>query len=122
MKCANKQIEEIPLTNLTIPQFLTLAIETSNLLGWVFGDINTTGFIAYTNNGFSSWNAEVRLKIKNGLAILQSESRGDDVTHVRENKKNLQNFISTFNSLKKPLTLKELVPEYEKLKSNFCSN
>ena len=122
MKFANKQIEQLPLTNLTIPQFLTLAIETSNLLGWVFGDINATGFIAYTNNGLFSWNAEVRLKIKNGLAILQSESRGDDVTDVRENKKNLQNFISTFNSLKKSLTLKELVPEYEKLKSNFSSN
>ena len=122
MKFANKQIEQLPLTNLTIPQFLTLAIETSNSLGWVFGDINATGFIAYTNNGLFSWNAEVRLKIKNGLAILQSESRGDDVKDVRENKKNLQNFISTFNSLKKPLTLEKLVPQYEKLKSNFSSN
>ena len=122
MKFANKQIEQLPLTNLTIPQFLTLAIETSNSLGWVLGDINATGFIAYTNNGLFSWNAEVRLKIKNGLAILQSESRGDDVKDVRENKKNLQNFISTFNSLKKPLTLEKLVPQYEKLKSNFSSN
>ena len=100
MKFANKQIEELPLTNLTIPRFLALAIETSKLLGWVFGDINTTGFIAYTDNGFSSWNAEVRLKVKNGLATLQSESRGDGVKDVRENKKNLQNFTSTFNCLK----------------------
>jgi hypothetical protein len=122
MKFANKQIEEIPLINLTIPQFLILAMETSRLLGWVFGDINTTGFIAYTNNGFSSWNAEVKLKIKNGLAILQSQSRGDDVLDVRENKKNLQRFISTFNGLKKSLAHKEPLPKYEKLRSRFSSN
>jgi rhomboid protease GluP len=122
MKFANKLIDELPLTNLTIQQFLTLALETSKVLGWVFGDISATGFIAYTNNGFSSWNAEVRLKIKNGVAILQSESLGDDVTHVRGNKKNLQNFISTFNSLKKSSEHQKPVPKYEKLKSNFSSN
>src|SRR5450432_1037031 len=111
MKFANKQIEQLSLTNLTIPQFLALAIETSKSLGWVFGDINSTGFIAYTNNAFSSWNAEVRLKIKDGLAILQSKSRGDDVNDVKENKKNLQSFISTFNSLRKSLGLEEHMPE-----------
>ena len=122
MKFANKQIAELPLTNLTIPQFLTLAMETSRLLGWVFGDINTSGFIAYTNNGFSSWNAEFKVKIINGKAILQSGSRGDDLIDVRENKKNLQSFISTFNGLKKSLAHKEPVPKYEKVKSGFSSN
>ena len=122
MKFANKQIEQLPLANLTISQFLTLAIETSHLLGWVFGDIQATGFIAYTNNGLFSWNAEVRLKVTNGVAILQSQSRGDDVKDVRENKKNLQNFISTFNGLKKSLGHKEPVPAQEKLKSKFSLN
>jgi rhomboid protease GluP len=122
MKFANKQIEELPLTNLTVPQFLTLAIETSKSLGWVFGNITTAGFIAYTNNGFSLWNAEIRLRIENGLAILQSESRGDDVKDVRENKKNLQSFISTFDRLKRSLVREAPVSGYEKLKSNFCLN
>jgi lipid-binding SYLF domain-containing protein len=122
MKFANKQIAEIPLTNLTISQFLTLAMETSGLLGWVFGDMNTSGFIAYTNNGFSSWNAEVKLKIMNDKAILQSGSRGDDLIDVRENKKNLQKFISTFNGLKKSMPHKEAVPKYGKLKSGFSPN
>jgi len=122
MKFANTQVEELPLANLTISQFLALAIETTKALGWVFGNINTSGFVAYTNNGFSLWNAEVRLKINSGLAILQSESRGDDVKDVRENKKNLQNFISTFDRLKKLLLPEALLPAFEKLKSNFCLN
>lgn len=121
-KFANKQIQELPLTGLTISQFLTLAIETSKLLGWVFGDVNTTGFIAYTNNGFSSWNAEVRVKVNKGMAILQSESRGDNVEDVIENKKNLQSFISTFNRLKKSAGHEVPAREYEKAKSNFNLN
>ena len=87
MAFTQKHVELLPLDNLTIEQFLSLAIETSNLLGWVFGNINETGFIAYTNNGLFSWNAEVKLKIKNGLANLQSESRGDDIIDLRENRK-----------------------------------
>ena len=122
MKSANTQIEELPVTNLTVPQFLTLAIETTKALGWVFGNITTAGFIAYTNNGFSLWNAEIRLRIQNGLAILQSESRGDDIKDVNGNKKNLQNFISTFNRLKKSLAMEIHLPGYEKVKSNFCLN
>ena len=114
-----RHIEQIPLDNLTIEQFLSLAVETSNLLGWVCGNINKAGFVAYTNNGLFSWNAEVKLKMNNGLANLQSQSRGDDIIDVRENKKNLHNFVSTFRSLKKTLTPDELESKYESLKVNF---
>jgi rhomboid protease GluP len=120
MGFSQKQVEQLPLDNLTTEQFLCVAIETSNLLGWVFGNISTTGFIAYTNNGMFSWNAEVKLKIKNGLADLQSESRGDDLMHLTENKKNLQSIITTFKGLKKTLTPEELQSIYDNLKSNFA--
>ena len=119
MGFSQKQVEQLPLDNLTTEQFLSLAIETSNLLGWVFGNISKTGFIAYTNNGLFSWNAEVKLKIKNGLANLQSQSRGDDIIDLQENKKNIQNFISIFEGLKKTLTSEELAVIYENLKANF---
>jgi len=116
---AQKYSEHLPLSNLTPEQFLSIAIETTHELGWVFGDINKTGFIAYTNNGIFSWNAEVKLKIKDEAAIVQSRSRGDDFIDVRENKKNVQNFISIFKGLKKKLTPEELAIKYERLKNNF---
>ena len=119
MRFTPKQIEQFPLGDLTIEQFLSLAIETSNLLGWVFGNISETGFIAYTNNGLFSWNAEVKLKIKNGLANLQSESRGNEIIDLEKNKKNIQNFVFTFMGLKKTLTPEELASIYEDLKVNF---
>ena len=114
-----KHIEELPLDNLTVEQFLSLAIETANMLGWVFGNINKSGFIAYTNNGLFSWNAELKLKIKDRMANLQSQSRGDNITDLKENKKNLMGFVSTFKGLKKILTIDELTSKYEEIKQNF---
>ena len=108
IRFAQKQVEELPLGNLTAEQFLKLAIETAKRIGWVFGDISSTGFVAYTNNGVFSWNAELKLKIKKSLAHLQSRSRGDDIVDVRENKRNLQNFIATFKGLKKSMTAEQL--------------
>jgi rhomboid protease GluP len=119
MRFTQKHIEQLPLDNLTIEQFLCVAIETSNLLGWDFGNISETGFIAYTKNGLFSWNAEVKLKIKNGLANLQSESRENEIINLGKNKKNLQGFISTFKSLKKTLTPEEIASKYQDLKANF---
>jgi rhomboid protease GluP len=116
---AQKHTEHLPVGQLTPEHFLSIAFEASKQLGWVVGDINKTGFIAYTNNGLFSWNAEVKLKIKGETAQVQSRSRGDDIIDMRENKKNLQNFVSTFRTLKKVLTPEELELKYERLKNNF---
>jgi rhomboid protease GluP len=58
-----KRTEQLPLDNLGTEQFIKLALETSNQLGWVFGNKTGTGFTAYTNNGLFSWNAEVKMKL-----------------------------------------------------------
>lgn len=99
-----QQTEQLSLDDLTTEDFITLAIETSNQLGWIVANTTENGFIAYTNNGLFSWNAEVKIKIINGLANLQSHSRSDDIIDVIENKKNIQKFISTFNRLKNTLS------------------
>ena len=116
---SQKHVEVLSPDNLTIAEFLCLAIETSKLLDWVFGNITETGFIAYTNNGLFSWNAEIKLKIKNGLATLQSQSMGVDIIHPHKNEKSIQGFIVTFQSLKKTLTPEELGSIYENLKAKF---
>ena len=114
MVFSQKQSEDISLDNLSIEEFLNLAIETSNLLGWVFSETNDAGFAAYTNNGLFSWNAQVKLHIADGSANLESQSRGDDITDLRGNKKNLQSFISTFNGLKKTFRLSKMHPSATK--------
>ncbi|HSQ44171.1 MAG TPA: hypothetical protein VLM16_04190 [Ginsengibacter sp.] len=95
-----KQIEQLALENLKEDQFLTIALETSNRLGWIIGNTTSTGFTAYTNNGLFAWNAEIKMKIMNGSATLQSQSRENEPADVLGNKMNIRNFISTFSSLK----------------------
>lgn len=108
-----KQTEQLMIGNLSKEKFFHLAVKASNQLGWIIGNINETGFIAYTNNGLFSCNAEVKVKFMNGFASVQSNCREDDVTSVRENKKNIQDFISIFNSLKEAL-LPQSIYEIEK--------
>ena len=115
-----KQIEQIPLDSLRAEQFLALALETSKQLGWVLGNITETGFTAYTNNGLFSWNAEVKMKIVNDLANLQSHSKGNELIDVSGNKKNIQNFISTFKSLRKSFLPEESESIYENVKKNVA--
>lgn len=115
-----QQTVQLPLDNLKTEQFITLAIETSNQLGWVVANITEVGFIAYTNNGLFAWNAEVKIKIINRLANLQSYSRSDDIIDVIENKKNIQKFISTFNNLKNKLSPKLSPLMYENLEMNVA--
>ena len=62
---SQKHIELLSLGNLTVVQFLCLTIETSKLLGWVFGI-------------YKQWVVRMecrsKMKIKNRIATLQSES------------------------------------------------
>ena len=95
-----KHTEHLLLDELNLEQFLAFAIESSKQLGWVLGNVNENGFIAYTTNGLFASNAEVKIKIINGLATLQSQSIGNEIDDIRQNKKNVQQFISTFNNLK----------------------
>ena len=115
-----QQTEQLSLDDLTTEQFVTLAIETSNQLGWIVANTTENGFIAYTNNGLFSWNAEVKIKIINGLANLQSHSRSDDIIDVIENKKNIQKFISTFNRLKNTLSSQAPAVMYGNLEMNVA--
>jgi rhomboid protease GluP len=112
IKFTQKHTEELPVNDLTTEQLLHIAIETSRSLGWVFSNINTTGFIAHTNNGFFSWNAEIRLKVYSGSASIQSSSRGDNVIEFGKNKENLYSFIEKFNEVKKILVPERFPMKY----------
>lgn len=106
----NAQHEEIPLENLSREQFLALSLETTQQMGWVLGNIIQNGFVAYTCKGLFANNAEIRLQIKEDLAQLQSKSVGNDFVNVKENKRNIREFIEIFQILKRELIIEELIP------------
>ncbi|MEO8413990.1 MAG: hypothetical protein ABI472_10035 [Ginsengibacter sp.] len=113
-------IEELHFGNLTPEQLISVAIETSKSLGWILSNVNEKGFVAYTNNGLFSWNAEVRFKIKNESAHLLSQSRGNEAIELEKDRVNLQGFIVTLNDLKKKLTPVCLTSTYKNLQPEFA--
>lgn len=118
IRFTQKHDEELQTGDLSAGQFLNIAIEAAKVLGWVLSNINETGFIAYTNNGLFSWNAEVRLRVKEGSANLLSQSRSNEIIEFGKDKENLQTFISIFNDLKNELVAGNLTFRYKSLQED----
>ncbi len=116
-----KHIEDFPLNGLTQQQFLALANETAIKIGWKVGYLSDNGLIAYTDKGMFSWNAEIKIKIENGVANIQSASTGSEMMDWGKNKKNVANFISNFEELKPTLTKEELATKYLELSEKLVS-
>lgn len=116
-----KHIEDFPLKDLTQQQFLVLANETATKIGWKVSYLSDNGLIAYTDNGMFSWNAEIKIKIENGIANIQSASTGSEMMDWGKNKKNVANFIANFDELKPNLTKEELDAKYQELNEELVS-
>jgi len=116
-----KHIEDFPLTGLTQQQFLVLANETATKIGWKVGYLSDNGLVAYTDKGIFSWNAEIKIKLENGLANIQSASTGSEMMDWGKNKKNVANFIANFEELKPTLTKEELDAKYQEIKEQLVS-
>lgn len=116
-----KHIEDFPLNDLTQQQFLVLANETATRIGWKVGYLSDNGLIAYTDNGMFSWNAEIKIKIENGVANIQSASTGSEMMDWGKNKKNVANFITNFDELKPTLKTEELDNKYQELNEQLVS-
>ena len=106
---------------MTQQQFLVLANETATKIGLKVGYLSDNGLIGYTNNGMFSWNAEIKIKIENGVANIQSASTGSEMMDWGKNKKNVANFIAAFEKLKPTLTKEELDAKYHELNEQLVS-
>jgi rhomboid protease GluP len=114
-----KHIEDFPLDDLTSEQFLVIAIETANKMGWEIGYASYNGLVAYTNNGMFSWNAEIKIKIEDGIAKLNSSSVGNEMVDWGKNKRNINKFILAFQEQKSLSTDDELVGQFNQIKQHL---
>ena len=110
-----KHTEELSLNEITQPQFLALAIETASKTGWKVGYTSENGFIAYTDNGMLSWNAEIKITIDKGIATILSASTGSELMDWGKNKKNIAKFIAYYHELSLKFSGEELNSKYEEL-------
>jgi rhomboid protease GluP len=110
-----KHIEEYPLNNLTQQQFLALANDAAIKTGWKIGYLSDNGLIAYTDNGIFSWNAEIKIKIENGVAIIKSASTGNEIFDWGKNKTNVSDFVHSLEDIKSMISAEELTQKYQDL-------
>ncbi len=116
-----KHVEDFPLNDLKPQQFLVLANEAATKIGWKVGYLSVNGLIAYTDNGMFAQNAEINIKIANGVATIQSASTGSEMMDWGKNKKNVAQFVANFKEIQSTLTGTELDSKYLELNEQIVS-
>lgn len=111
--------ETIVLTDLTEKQFLITAIETAQQLSWEFAYMSHSGFIAYSHTGRFAWTAEVKVKMKDGVAYITSSSMGSEIADWGKNKKNVLGFMAAFDELKATLNYDETEAKFEAIQASL---
>jgi len=97
-----------PLEGLTAEQFKIIVIDVVKKLGWNIGNIGHKSFIAYTKFRRTSRNEKISLQVDDGLVSLKSESQGGEFIDWGRNKRNVDDFISSYDEIRNSLSLDEL--------------
>jgi rhomboid protease GluP len=114
-----KHLETVAFHELTQQEFLALAYQSAMKLDWKVSYLSENGLIAYTDNGAFSWNAEIKIKIENGIADVQSSSLGSEMMDWGKNKKNVLRFIGVFEELKQEASTEDLENKFQTLSPQF---
>ena len=117
-----KHEQTVELDNLTKEEFLVIATEAVKQLEWNLSSISVKGFIAYTKLSMSSYGEELKITINENIATINSVSTGSQLFDWGKNKKNINAFTSTFQSIKSKFTKEELSLKYEKLEPILNAN
>ena len=111
-----KHTEEVQLPEFTPEQFLVLAVETVKDLNWQINYLSKSGLIAYTNKGMFSFNAEVKIVLKDdGMIGITSASTGNEMIDFGKNKKTIRDFWLAFEVARLTFKSDELDKKYDEL-------
>lgn len=88
----------IPLGDYPADQYLIIAQQAIENLGWKLSHISESGLIAYTGLSFQSYSEEISIRIKLNFAIFKSECVGVQMlfNDYGKNEENLQKFFDEF--------------------------
>ncbi|MEQ9008706.1 MAG: rhomboid family intramembrane serine protease, partial [Ekhidna sp.] len=114
-------IQDFQVEGTTPKRSFVIATEAAKKLNWDIGFLSESGFIAYTKFSWSSWSEEVQFKIDFHNINIKSECTGSQVVDWGKNRKNIERFISTYNSIKDEYSLDELDSKFNELEQSFVS-
>ncbi|MBC7552640.1 MAG: rhomboid family intramembrane serine protease [Taibaiella sp.] len=111
--------EFYPLNELPYEHLFVLALEALALLKWKVTNLGTNGVVASTHNGLFAWNAEIKIVLENGGAVLQSTSAGGELVDEEKNKKVVTRLTETLTALRQKYTPDELTGKYYALRNDI---
>jgi len=92
--------QKIELLDITLPQFMIIAQDTVNYLGWNVGTKSESSFSARTKMSLSSYGEEISVSVQDGIATIESRCTGNQMMDWGKNRKNVEAFVSAFELLK----------------------
>lgn len=115
-----KTIQDFPVNGLSDKQFLVIAFEAVEYLGWRKRFISDAGVIAYTENGEHSWNGEITVKMEHGRGNIECASTTNVYYNtVQSEEYAVQQYIAAFEKLKGSISEDEINQKYKQYEKDF---
>jgi rhomboid protease GluP len=118
----SKHIEVIEHKDLTTEEILVLSLEAAKKIRWKVSHINSSGIIAFTDNGVLSWNAEIQITIEPWTSNIRSASIGNEIVDWGRNKNNIKQFKVAFEEIKSSISKEELSLKYHEIEEQLVQN
>lgn len=93
---------EFSLRDFSPHQFMIIAQEAANALGWDTGSSSEEALVFYTPSLLISWREEIKIHFDNGFVIIASECTANAMFDWGRNKRNVDDFMSAVNKLVAP--------------------
>ena len=110
---------DIGITDMSPEEFLLIALETANKLEWKLSEIYENGLKAYTSFSIISYGEEITIEISEGSAHILSECIGTQLYSWGRNKRNIQDFVSSFNEVRFSLSPEEMEQKRTELRQRI---
>ncbi len=114
-----KHQEIIEIIDLSEKEFIVIALEVVKKLGWNSSYISEKGFIAYTKFSMSSYGEELKITVNATNVTIKSECTGSQLMDWGKNKKNVEDFVFTYNQIKSTFSKDELDEKIIEIKQKF---
>ena len=111
--------QSLDLNGLSPERYLAIAREAAEQLEWDIQYISKSGFVAMIGRGIFSTKEEFQVVINGGSALISSKNASGGFLDLGRNKKRVENFLETFDSIQTSLSEKDLEEKTAALKPYF---
>ena len=115
-----KHVQTMETSGLSNEEFVVIALEAVKKLEWNSSYISQKGLIAYTGSSFSSNGEELKVTRDGSLVSVKSECTGGQMVDWGRNKRNVEDFILTFNEIKDSFTKEQLQEKISEISQSLA--